>query len=103
MHSKTIPIGATISYGSFVLNPAFKELLDRFTQMEVSINGCKQRTARGINPNYAIGQYIMCGAGYALKDVAVFHIMRTNPEVFRRLGRSWDDDENSYCHVLFLS
>ena len=39
------------------------------------------------------------GAGYALKDVAVYYIMRTNPEVFRRLGRSWDDDENSYCHV----
>ena len=38
-------------------------------------------------------------AGYALKDVAVHYIMQTNPAVFERLGRSWDGDENSYCHV----
>ena len=38
-------------------------------------------------------------SGYALKDVAVFYIMRTNPDVFFKLGRSWDDDEDSYCHV----
>ena len=38
-------------------------------------------------------------SGYALKDVAVFYIMRTNPEVFSRLGRNWDGDEDSYCHV----
>lgn len=39
--------------------------------------------------------------GYALKDVAVFYIMQTNPAVFVKLGRSWDgdEDENSYCHV----
>ena len=38
-------------------------------------------------------------SGYALKDVAVFYIMRSNPEVFSRLGRNWDGDEDSYCHV----
>ena len=38
-------------------------------------------------------------SGYALKDVAVFYIMRTNPEVFSRLGHNWDGDEDSYLHV----
>ena len=38
--------------------------------------------------------------GYALKDVAVYYIMKTNPSVFLRLGRGWDGDENSYCHVI---
>ena len=37
--------------------------------------------------------------GYALKDVAVYYIMNTNPAVFVKLGREWDGDENSYCHV----
>ena len=64
MHSKTIPIGATIKYGSFVMSAGiskfkktaftnkilfveFKELLENFTFMEMDINGCKKRTARG--------------------------------------------------------
>ena len=38
-------------------------------------------------------------SGYALKDVAVWYMMKENLEVFERLGRTWDSDENSYCHV----
>ena len=37
--------------------------------------------------------------GYALKDVAVFYLMKTSPDVFAKLGRTWDEDEQSYCHV----
>ena len=47
MHTKSIPIGATIRYGSFVLSSEFEELLAKFTAMEMEINGCKKRTARG--------------------------------------------------------
>ena len=47
MHTKTIPIGATIRYGSFVLSNEFEDLLGKFTAMEMEINGCKKRTARG--------------------------------------------------------
>ena len=97
MHQKAIPIGATIKYGSFVLQQGdisffigftliileFGDLLEQFTKMQMDINGCKKRTARG----------------YALKDVAVFYLMRSYPEVFTSLGRNWDGDKNSYCHV----
>ena len=38
-------------------------------------------------------------SGYALKDVAVYWTMKTNPEVYARLGRAWDGDDKSYCHV----
>ena len=38
-------------------------------------------------------------SGYALKDVAVYWTMKTNPEVYARLGRAWDGDDQSYCHV----
>ena len=64
MHQKTIPIGATIKYGSFVLGEGttisksinifmylvleFGELLARFTAMQMELNGCKKRTARGV-------------------------------------------------------
>ena len=41
-------------------------------------------------------------AGYALKDVSVYYIMKTNPSVFDKLERKWDGDENSYCHVSDL-
>ena len=104
MHQKAIPIGATIKYGSFVLQQGnisffslvstmflvdtliileFGDLLEQFTKMQMYINGCKKRTAHG----------------YALKDFAVFYLMRSYPEVFASLGRNWDGDENSYCHV----
>ena len=43
--------------------------------------------------------FIIKGSGYALKDVAVHYMMKENPGVFARLGRTWDEDENSYCHV----
>ena len=46
MHTKTIPIGATIRYGSFVLSNEFEDLLGKFTAMEMEINGCKKRTPR---------------------------------------------------------
>ena len=46
-------------------------------------SGCKKRTARN----------------YALKDVGVKYLMKENPEVFERLGRKWDGDENSYMHL----
>ena len=60
--------------------------MDQFTVMEMEINGCKKRTARG----------------YALKDVAVYNMMKENPDVFDRLGLHWDGDERSYCHVSLL-
>ena len=37
--------------------------------------------------------------GYAIKDVAVRYLIEKYPAVFERLGRKWDGDENSYCHV----
>ena len=30
----------------------------------------------------------------------MFYMMKENPEVFARLGRTWDGDEKSYCHVM---
>ena len=63
MHTRSVPIGATIKYGSFVMsqgNPSmspalhksfhfleFDDLLEKFTSMEIELNGCKKRTARG--------------------------------------------------------
>ena len=47
MRSKSIPIGSTIKYGSFVLTKEYDDLLARFTAMQMEINGCKKRTARG--------------------------------------------------------
>ena len=64
MHSKKVPIGATIKYGSFVMGEGkiiyfyacysenntseFDQLLETFTAMQMEINGYKKRTARGV-------------------------------------------------------
>ena len=37
--------------------------------------------------------------GYAVKDCAVYWLMKTYPDVYARHGRKWDGDELSYCHV----
>ena len=52
------------------LSSEFEALLAKFTAMEMEINGCKKRTARN----------------YALNDVGVYYIMKTNIAVFARLG-----------------
>ena len=71
--------------------------------MEMELNRCKKRTARG-RSSFGLTNYLTLLSqqfpGYALKDVAVFYIMRTNPQIFTKLGRSWDDDGDSYCHVI---
>ena len=87
------------SFTNKILFVEFKELLENFTFMEMDINGCKKRTARGWFEMRKKKSFIIKGSGYALKDVAVHYMMKENPGVFARLGRTWDEDENSYCHV----
>ena len=81
----------------------YDELLAEFTTMEMELNRCKKRTARGM-PSFGLTKYLsqitQQFSGYALKDVAVFYIMKTNPQIFTKLGRFWNDDGDSYCHVI---
>ena len=78
----------------------YEELLEKFTIMEVEINGFKKRSGRG-KQNIATDLILICISHtvYAIKDVGVFYLMRTYPDVYRKLGLSWDDGDNSYCHV----
>ena len=68
--AEEIPIGANITYASYVNTVEFDSDLDYYTELEMEINGCKKRTARG----------------YALKDCAVKYIVESNKEVFDSLG-----------------
>ena len=53
----------------------YAEKLQRFTALELEVNGVKERTAKG----------------YAIKDVAVWWLFDTFPECMRDKGFSWDE------------
>ena len=52
----------------------FKTKLQEFTEMEMEINGVKERTAKG----------------YAIKDTAVWWLFEKHSESMRQKGYSWE-------------